>query len=129
MTLILDDWRRTDAAKSALAPAVAAGDEVLTWGEITPEFEGHMEQDKAASRVVSMIILLIVMLGVASAQLAAVLERRREFAVLSALGMHSRTIMVVLLEEALAIGTAGALLGLSIGLPIIWRFALSLIHI
>lgn len=125
VTLILDDWRRTDAVKAALAPVVARGDKVLTWGEIMPEFKGHMEQDNAASRLVSVIILLIVLLGVASAQLAAVLERRREFAVLSALGVHRRTIVAILLEEALAIGTAGGLLGLAIGLPFIWRFARS----
>ena len=82
VTLILDDWERADAAKAALSQAVGAGDEVLTWGEISPEFKGHLEQDNAVSRLVSGIILLIVVLGVASAQLAAVLERRREFAVL-----------------------------------------------
>jgi ABC-type lipoprotein release transport system permease subunit len=123
VTLILDDWQKTDAAKAALAPIVARGDEVLTWGEIAPEFKGHLEQDKATSRIVSVIILLIVLLGVASAQLAAVLERRREFAVLSALGLHRRTIVTILLEEALAIGIAGGALGLAIGLPIIWEFA------
>ena len=90
-----------------------AGDEVLTWGEISPEFKGHLEQDNAVSRLVSGIILLIVVLGVASAQLAAVLERRREFAVLSALGMRSRTIIAVLLQEALAIGIASAVAGLA----------------
>lgn len=123
VTLILDDWQAGDAARTALAARVAAGDEVLTWGEISPEFKGHLEQDKAASRLVSVIILLIVLLGVASAQLAAVLERRREFAVLSALGMQSRTIVALLLQEALVIGVAGGTLGLALGLPFVWRFA------
>lgn len=125
VTLILDDWKRVDAVKAALSEVVADGDEVLTWGEISPEFKGHLEQDSAVSRLVSGIILLIVMLGVASAQLAAVLERRREFAVLSALGMHSRTIVAVLLQEALAIGLASAALGLTLGLPFVWRLAKS----
>lgn len=84
VTLILEDWERADVAKAALSREVGASDEVLTWGEISPEFKGHLEQDDAVSRLVSGIILLIVVLGVASAQLAAVLERRREFAVLSA---------------------------------------------
>jgi ABC-type lipoprotein release transport system permease subunit len=125
VTLILDDWQRVDAAKAELSKIVGGGDEVLTWGEISPEFKGHLEQDSAVSRLVSGIILLIVMLGVASAQLAAVLERRREFAVLSALGMHSRTIVAVLLQEALAIGLASAALGLALGLPFVWRLAKS----
>lgn len=78
VTLILEDWERADMAKASLNLAVPAGDDVLTWGEISPEFKGHLDQDTAVSRLVSGIILLIVVLGVASAQLAAVLERRRE---------------------------------------------------
>jgi ABC-type lipoprotein release transport system permease subunit len=123
VTLILEDWRRTDDAKAALAGVVRGGDVVMTWGEISPDFKGHMEQDKAVSRVVSGILLLIVMLGVASAQLAAVLERRREFAVLSALGMSGRTIAMVLLQEALVIGVVSGTLGLALGLPFVWRIA------
>ena len=123
VTLVLDDWEGADLAKGTLGRMIGAGDEVLTWGEINPEFKGHLEQDKAVSRLVSGIILLIVVLGVASAQLAAVLERRREFAVLSALGMRSRTIVAVLLQEALAIGIASAALGLVLGLPFAWTLA------
>ena len=125
VTLILDDWRSADATKAALSRLVTGGDEVLTWGEISPEFKGHLEQDKAVSRLVSAIILLIVGLGVASAQLAAVLERRREFAVLSALGMRSRTIVIILLEEAVMIGVASATIGLALGLPLVWWLARS----
>ena len=123
VTLILEDWERADGVKTALTQAIGDSDEVLTWGEISPEFKGHLEQDNAVSRLVSGIILLIVVLGVASAQLAAVLERRREFAVLSALGMRSRMIIAVLLEEALAIGVASAALGLLLGLPFVWTLA------
>jgi ABC-type lipoprotein release transport system permease subunit len=123
VTLILEDWERADVVKAALTQAIGGADEVVTWGEISPEFKGHLEQDNAVSRLVSVIILLIVVLGVASAQLAAVLERRREFAVLSALGMRSRMIIAILLQEALAIGMASAALGLLLGLPFVWTLA------
>ena len=123
VTVILQDWRAADAARAWLAARVAPGDEVLTWGEIAPEFQGHMEQDKAASRFVSALILLIVLLGVVSAQLAAVLERRREFAVLSALGMSTGRMVRLMVQEALSIGLAGAVVGLAFGLPLVWRLA------
>jgi ABC-type lipoprotein release transport system permease subunit len=122
VTLILRDWRATDAARGLLAGRLTAGDDALTWGEITPELKGHIAQDNATSRFVSGVILLIVFLGVASAQLAAVLERRREFAVLSALGMSTGRMVRLLLEEAVAVGLAGAVLGLTLGLPLLWRF-------
>jgi len=123
VAIVLDDWRTADATRARLAARVAAGDDVLTWKEIAPELAGHLEQDRATSRVIRLIILLIVMLGVASAQLAAVLERRREFAVLSALGMRGARMVRLLLLEALVLGLGGAALGLAIGLPLVWRFS------
>ena len=123
LVVMLNDWHGTDAARAALAPTVARGDEVLDWGEITPELKGHIKQDQTTSRFVSYVILLIVVLGVASAQLAAVLERRREFAVLSAIGMGSGTMVRLVLQEAVALGVAGGMVGLALGGPLVWWLA------
>lgn len=123
VALILADHRATSQARAALAARVAPGDEVMTFEEITPEFGGHLKQDAATSRFVNGVILLIVFLGVASAQLAAVLERRREFAVLSALGMGGRRLVRLVLLEALGLGAAGGALGVALGLPVAWHFA------
>jgi ABC-type lipoprotein release transport system permease subunit len=125
IVVTLADWRETDRARDRLAAALPPGDVVLTWGDINPDFKGHMQQDKAMSSVVSAIILLIVLIGVASAQLAAVLERRREFAVLAALGMRGAQMMTTLVVEAVAMGALGGVLGLTIGLPVVWRLATS----
>jgi ABC-type lipoprotein release transport system permease subunit len=123
VTVILEDHHATAAARAALAARVASGDEVLTFEDLAPEFKGHLEQDSATNRFVSAVILLIVLLGVASAQLAAVLERRREFAVLAALGMTGGRMIRLVLLEALALGLMGAALGLALGTPVLWLFA------
>jgi ABC-type lipoprotein release transport system permease subunit len=123
VSVVIDDYRRIEAVRTALAAHVARGDEVLTMMELAPEIEGHFRQDAASGRFVSFIILLIVLLGVASAQLAAVLERRREFAVLSALGMSGPRMVRLIVQEALMLGGAGAVVALAVGLPLIWRLA------
>jgi ABC-type lipoprotein release transport system permease subunit len=123
VSLVLDDFRQADAIRLTLAPRLAPGDEALTLPELAPEIQGHFEQDAASARFVSAVILLIVLLGVASAQLAAVLERRREFAVLSAIGMSGARLITLVVQEALMVGAAGALLALALGLPIVWRLA------
>lgn len=123
VAIILTDWRSTEELRDELESHLATGDEVLTWGEISPEFRGHMEQDQAASRFIGMLIIFIVLLGVASAQLAAVLERRREFAVLSAVGMSSARMVRLVLQEGFVLGTAGALTGLALALPFLWTLA------
>ena len=123
VTVVLDDFRRINQARAELAPRIVHGDDVLTLAEVAPDIQGHIDQGAVISRFVSAIILLIVLLGVASAQLAAALERRREFAVLSALGMSTGTMVRLMVQEAVMLGLAGALVGLAIGLPIVWRFA------
>lgn len=121
--IVLADYRQVDAVRAALAPRLAPGDRAVTMTELAPEIEGHFRQDAASARLVSFVILLIVILGVASAQLAAVLERRREFAVLSALGMTGGRMVQLVVQEALILGAAGAVLALAVGVPLVWRLA------
>jgi ABC-type lipoprotein release transport system permease subunit len=123
VSIVLDDYREIDRARATVAPRIAKGDDIMTLSELAPDVEGHFKQDMAVSRFVSGIILLIVLLGVASAQLAAVLERRREFAVLAALGMSGPRMVGLIVQEALLLGGAGALLALAAGLPLILRLA------
>jgi ABC-type lipoprotein release transport system permease subunit len=123
VSIVLNDYREIDRARASVAPHIATGDDIMTLSELAPDVEGHFKQDTAVSRFVSGIILLIVLLGVASAQLAAVLERRREFAVLAALGMSGPRMVGLIVQEALLLGGAGALLAVATGLPLIWRLA------
>ncbi|MBN1124975.1 MAG: ABC transporter permease [Sedimentisphaerales bacterium] len=90
---------------------------VLDWEELLPEMAAGVEGDKTWTRMIVIIIMTVVFLGIASAQLAAVLERRREFAVLSALGMKSGRLVLIMLIEGVVLGFAGALLGLVLGVP------------
>lgn len=123
VSVVLKDYRQVDAIKAALASRIRSGDEVMTMAELAPDIEGHLQQDAASGRFVSAVILLIVLLGVASAQLAAVLERRREFAVLSAIGMSGARMVGLVVQEALMLGVAGAAVALAVGLPLVWQFA------
>jgi len=123
ITIVVANWRHTDALRAELAPRVAATDEVVTWAQLAPDLRGHISQDQATSRFVSGIMIVIVVLGVASAQLAAVLDRRRELAVLAALGAGTWRLARIMIEEALILGLIGAAIGLAIGLPIVWYLA------
>lgn len=123
VSIVLADYRETARVRALLAGRVTRGDAVMTLSELAPDVEGHFNQDTAVSRFVSGIILLIVLLGVASAQLAAVLERRREFAVLSALGMSGRRMVGLIVQEALMLGGGGAVLALAAGVPLVWQLS------
>jgi ABC-type lipoprotein release transport system permease subunit len=123
VSIVIDDYRHVSAIRAQLSSRVVAGDVVMTMSELAPDVEGHFRQDAASGRFVSFVIVLIVLLGVASAQLAAVLERRREFAVLSALGMSGGRMVRLVLEEALIVAVSGGALALAVGVPATWWLA------
>ena len=82
-----------------------------------------MDGDIAFMRLLSGIVILVVSLGIASAQLTAVMERRKEFAMLSALGMKSRQVTGMVLVESLIIGLGGAVVALVVGGMCAWYLA------
>lgn len=90
---------------------------VVTWEEIMPELASGVKVDETWTRLTVAIVMIVVFLGIMSAQLAAVLERRREFAVLSAVGMRGGRLIRVMLAEGIILGLFGSVLGLGIGVP------------
>jgi len=115
ISLLLDEHRLIPARQRQLAASVPAGCEVITWKDVAPALAANVEGDTAFMRGIIGIIVVVVALGIASAQLTAVLERRREFAILSALGMKDRQIIGLVVIEALLIGIGGAVVSLLLG--------------
>jgi lipoprotein-releasing system permease protein len=117
LTVLIEDPGDLEALLSHLAETLPQEYAVVTWKEIMPEMASGVEVDKTWTRLTVAIVMIVVFLGIMSAQLAAVLERRREFAVLSALGMKSGRLISVMLIEGFILGLLGSILGLVLGLP------------
>ncbi|MBN1361578.1 MAG: ABC transporter permease [Sedimentisphaerales bacterium] len=115
ITILLTDYKHLTAAQRQLARRVPPGDTVLTWKDINPSYAAGIESDRAFTKILIGIIILVVALGIAAAQLAAVLERRRELAILSALGMKGRQVISLIVLEALAIGLGGMVVAVLVG--------------
>ncbi len=123
LTITVDDWRRIDRTASQVRALLPEGDVVLTWKDVVPGIGGDMESDGAFMDLLTSIVMVVVVLGVASAQLTAILERKREFAVLIALGMKSRQVIRLIASEAVVAGVLGAALGLLLATPLVYRTA------
>jgi ABC-type lipoprotein release transport system permease subunit len=123
ITILLEDYGLVDEARQRLAGELPAGDTAVTWRQIDPSYAAGVESDRAFMRILITIIVVVVALGITSAQLTAVLERRRELAILSALGMKARQVVALLALEALLIGLGGAALGLALGGAAAWYLA------
>ena len=123
LTILLDDVHAIDAMKARIAAQLPPGDAVLTWLEASPDLRAGMAKGEGYMRATLFIVLLVVLLGVTSAQLTSVLERRKELAVLAALGMRARHLVAVLLTEGIALGLASGLGALAWSAPVVAHLA------
>jgi len=130
VALLLPDCSRTDLlARRARRDFPRL--EVRTWRENLPRLDAHIRMDEAGNVLFNGLFLILLGFILLNTLLASVLERRREFSLLTALGMPgpSRAAMVTietLLLSALAV-CAGAVIGGSahlafsrLGLPLSW---------
>lgn len=123
ITILLDDIATLDTHRAEIASLVQEDDQVLSWLEISPEFRARLQSGKAFMNAAIGIVLMVVLLGVASAQLTGVLERRKEFAVLAAVGMPGRSLVRVVVTEGVMLGTVGALAALTWTSPLLHGWA------
>ena len=117
LTAMVDNPRRLEHFVRDLSERLSDDCAVVTWEEIMPELASGVKVDETWTRLTVAIVMIVVFLGIMSAQLAAVLERRREFAVLSAVGMRGGRLIRVMLAEGIILGLFGSVLGLVFGLP------------
>jgi ABC-type lipoprotein release transport system permease subunit len=117
LTALVDNPKRLGRIVAELKGKLSAAYAVVTWEEIMPELASGTKVDETWTRLTVGLVMIVVFLGIMSAQLAAVLERRREFAVLSALGMKSGRLIRVMLAEGVILGLLGSVLGLVFGMP------------
>ena len=123
ITVTLRDLGDLDRAVSHLRTTIPEGDDVLTWKEVQPAQGADSESDKAFTNLFVGIVVIVVILGITSAQLTAILDRRREFAVLIALGMKGLQVTRLVLVEAAVLGVLGAAAGLLLAMPLVYYTA------
>lgn len=112
ISVTLDEPLKMDSMVPRLKEVVSPSDDVLTWMQVVPAQGGDYQSDKGFMNMLSGTVIVVVMLGIAGAQLTAILERRREFAVLIALGMKSSQVVRLILFEAVVLAVMGAAIGL-----------------
>jgi ABC-type lipoprotein release transport system permease subunit len=123
ITITLNELGDLDRMAATLRTVIPQGDDVLTWKEVQPAQGADFESDKRFTNIFIVIVVVVVMLGITSAQLTAILERRREFAVLIALGMKSIQVTRLVFVEAAAMGLLGAAAGLLLAMPLVYYTA------
>lgn len=96
--------------------------EVHTWQERMPELVQFIFLDDAGMYILLVILVIVVAFGIFNTILMAVLERKREFGVLLALGLRPRSVFHIVYLESFLLAGVGLALGLAVGIPLVLYF-------
>ena len=113
------------ATAERLAAVLGAADRglaVAPWHELNPVLAEYVALADSLYWIFIIIIFAIASFGIANTMLMATFERRREFAVMLALGSSPRSIVGSVLYEALAIGLLSLALGAAVTAPMMFWF-------
>ncbi len=125
VAVLLRSSQATDRAVGELRRSLGTGGDgtglsVLSWRKVSPELESAVRIDDFGFYVFMAVLFAIVGLAVLNAVLMSVLNRRREFGVLEALGLtRGQTGAVVFGEGVLLAGLSGVL-GVALGFAVTW---------
>jgi ABC-type lipoprotein release transport system permease subunit len=116
----LPNAEMADAVANDARAVAGPGVEVLTWGQLLPILKQLDKLIGGYQTILALFVYLLVGLGILNTMLMSILERTHELGVLQALGTRPRSIISMLLAESFWIATLAAVIGLGIGVPLVW---------
>lgn len=119
VAIFLADHREAAAIKSKLAGLWAGVPDigVLTWQQSQPDLAGLIAVDRLFNRLLQFLVGLVIAAGITNTLLMSVMERRREFGIMMALGMMPGQVMRLVLLESCWLALLGLALGVIITTP------------
>jgi ABC-type lipoprotein release transport system permease subunit len=122
--IAIDDGRALTETLQAVSEAVDSSVyDVLSWQLTMESLLKQAESDQAFSIVILFVLYLIVSFGILGTVIMMTTERRREFAMMVALGMGKGKLAGCVAIELFIMSCIGLLAGLAVSIPIVAWFA------
>ncbi len=130
VSVLLKNTDDIKTAKKTISDKINSGEfEVIAWDEALPELKQAIESDNVGGQFMLAILYMIVGFGVFGTIVMMTVERKKEFGIMTAVGMKKIKLAAVLFYETLLLGVFGILSGFAVSLPLILYFSKSPIPI
>ncbi|NIP79533.1 MAG: FtsX-like permease family protein, partial [Gemmatimonadetes bacterium] len=70
--------------------------------------------------IILFLIVVVAAFNIISTLIMVVADKTREIGILKSMGMNDRTVLRIFMQQGLAIGVVGTLLGTGLGLFLVW---------
>jgi len=111
----LKDVYAADTVRAAVAQKLGLRYIIRTWMEMNRNLFSALKLEKVAMFIILVLIIFVASFNIISSLVMTVMEKKKDIAILKAMGAKNRSIMKIFMAEGLAIGVFGALVGSVIG--------------
>jgi lipoprotein-releasing system permease protein len=111
----LKDVYAADTVRTAVTQKLGLRYIGRTWIEMNRNLFSALRLEKIAMFIILVLIILVASFNIISSLVMTVMEKKKDIAILKAMGAKNRSIMKIFMAEGLAIGVFGALAGSVIG--------------
>jgi lipoprotein-releasing system permease protein len=116
----LSDIGLAESVKEQLRTRLGPEYTVATWYDLHSTLYAVMRIERWTSYALLSLIILVATVNMLGSLTMGVMEKRRDIATLKALGMTSRRVLRVFMAEGLLIGTIGTVIGVAVGLLVLF---------
>jgi ABC-type lipoprotein release transport system permease subunit len=123
IAVLMSDSKQVDSMKKRLQrdfPEL----EVKDWLELSPEAAALISLMGQYRFIILIVILLALCFGIINIMLMAVLERKREIAMLMAIGMSHGKVFLMIVYECVFLAFLGGIIGACLAIMLIWQLGI-----
>ncbi|MFQ3638768.1 MAG: FtsX-like permease family protein, partial [Chloracidobacterium sp.] len=115
LQVMLDDLQTYRQVSAALQAQLGADYVIEDWATLNRTAFAALNLQRLAFAVVIGLVILVAALNIVTTLVLLVTEKRRDIAILRAMGATPRAVLLIFVAQGLALGLAGALLGGTFG--------------
>lgn len=119
VALFIDDQRLSDKTARRLSESLGKGVVANSWKEVSPDLDGFITMKVFSTELFEYVIMILVIAGIFNTLLMSVLERVREFGIMSAIGFNPAKLFSLVMWESLYLAICGLLLS---GVFLAWPY-------
>ncbi len=91
----------------------------MSWQKMSPEMLQQIQSDRISGVMMLNILYMIIAFGIFGTVLMMTEERKREFAMMIAIGMKKTKLIMITLYEALIMNALGIVIGIALSIPLV----------
>lgn len=129
VAVMIDDPDHLSSVEKKLKDSLGMKYEIMNWREMVPELVQSIEIDNAGGIIMLGILYVVIGFGIFGTVMMMTEERKREFAILLAVGMKKLRIQLMIILETMIIGLVGVVCGILFSIPLLFYMKAHPIHL